>query len=512
MHVDVLASSVRCSPEGCTCDRTIDFRTILDWYANLYYHLDNRNLIEFETLVAEDDKRFASVRRRLNNLWKSHVRLLPFLYRSSSQWKLKEETIQLFRQTLEEATNAEHLLLTAMGWLLLLDEALRPLRDELRLRRDGDFPITTIRGPLVFKCESPFLPYLSGFSSFRLPIDPNYLTLRNKLDSFHLAKERYPYYKVEHRYLPLPSPGAGDPADFAIGFLPGKFRVDRDYRYKIDKEPNDDGMLPFSFAGLRQKRLYETTVRRRFVELLDRNPDVIMLPELMTPLALQQELKELLGRKAADRAVAGERHRTALLLTGSFHVRESDLGEDAAFSRRIYNYAQVVDGMGETVSAIYKMNRFVLERDPGYEGELAPFRWIDGVETNAYDKREIVLWDTSWGRMAVLICVDFLNADLAEVLLDRQVDLLFLMTMTRNPAGGKFLRRMQEFGERNNAIVVACNHLGVEQVQEWPYRPLREHRIVVYLPGFSRVFTASDEAAVYRLGDIADRLNRESSW
>lgn len=496
-----------CSKLACECAEPFELTTILDLYAMLYYHLDNRNLIEYETLMTDGANRFWAIHRRLQNRWKAHTRPTPYLYKKMTQRKLRPETTALLRTTMEASTNGTDLLLTAMSWLFILDEALADLRDEWRLRHEGDIVIPTVRGPLLYKCDSPFLPFLAEYSEFRLPVDPNYLTLQKKVQTFYLIKASYPYYSVTHRYLPLPPPGAGDVSDWKLGFIPGKFKISFDYRYIISNEPNDDGMVPFSFDGLRDEAAYNKIVLEHAEDMINENPDVLMLPELMTPLPLQEALKQLLQQKARHRDSNGSPHRTALMLTGSFHVKHAELEKTARTSTRIYNYAQLVDGFGERIADVYKMNRFVLNRDESFEGELLRFRTDEGVETNAYDKREMILWETSWGRIAALICVDFLNANVAEILHDRQVDLIFVMTMTPSPAGGKFIRRMQEFGERNHAMIIACNHLGVDHADERG----REERVVVYLPGFKKTFIASNAAGVYRLGDIAAQLNQESA-
>ena len=507
-NINVLELRVSCSKEACECGETFEFKTVLDMYANLYFHLDNRNLIDYETLIAENVKRFVTIQKKLENRWEAHKRHSPFLYANRAQWGLKKETYELFRSSLEEAADAAELLITAMGWLLLLDEQLMSLRNDFRTKHIGDVLISTVRGPMLYPCSSPIVEYLSEFPNFRLPVDPNYLILRSKVSNFYLVRESYSHYTVSHRYISLPSLRTGDVGGMKLGFVPGKFRVEHDYRYDIDKEPNDDGLLPFSFRGVKNKRTYEQKVKKLFETILKENPDVLLLPELMTPLPLQEELKKKLSQKAEER-LGKERHRTAMMMTGSFHTKAVDIvGNDATpTSKRIYNYGQVTDDRGDTLFGVYKMNRFILAQNADYNGELSPFQAVDGVERNGYDKREIVVGDTPWGRIAVLICVDFINANLGEVLFDRQVDLIFLMTMTPGPASGKFKRRMEELGERNQAVIVACNHLGKDTLEP----DEREDRIVVYLPGFKGVFTAKEEAAVYKLSDIAEVLNRSSA-
>lgn len=508
-HIDVLGLQVRCIREECECEEQVELKTILDLYANLYFHLDNRNLIDYETVIAEDVKRFTTIQRRLENRWKAHMRRSPFLYANRAQWGLKKETLDLFKNSLEKATDEAELLITAVGWLVLLDEQLISLRDELRARCTNDVLISTVRGPLLYSCRSPILEYLSQFSNFRLPVNANYLVLRSKVSNFFLVRESYPYYTVSHRYIPLPPFRMKDIGGMKLGFVPGKFRVEHDYQYDIDKEPNDEGLLPFSFRKVKNKKVYERQVKSLFKTILDQNPDVLLLPELMTPLSLQEELKEKMKQKANERLASGERHRTALMMTGSFHVKAAEIagtGGAPAF-KRIYNYGQVTDDRGNTLFGVYKMNRFILTQMEDYEGELARFKAMDGVEKNGYDKREIVVADTPWGRIAVLICVDFINANLGEVMFDRQVDLIFLMTMTPGPGGGKFKRQMEELGERNRAVIVACNHLGTDTVKP----DEREERIVVYLPGFKGGFLKKDEAAIYQLSDIAEFLDEQSA-
>jgi predicted amidohydrolase len=503
-HLDVMNGQVECEREDCDCNEEIRLDTILDLYANFYFHLNNINLNEYETLIAEDPHAGLEVKSQLRDAWISHLHSRHLLYKRKAYLNLQDTTRQLVLQSLHQAATREDLLLLLMEWLFLLDDHLYDLRIHLVHRRpEPEMVLPTTRGPLVYRCPSPIMEYLESHEAYRPLTDPNYLHLKNKVANFHLTKKRYPaYHTVEHRYVPLQPPDGEKMGDLQFGLLAGLFDVEQDYRYFIPDRLHPDGMLPFAFEGVKDVDAYYQKVLECFSLILDKNPEFIILPEFMSPLDLQERLKSVLGERQRQREAEGKSHRTLLMMTGSFHVMHQEIFSPSASvpPDRRYNYAQVTDGSGNKWLDVFKMNRFVLHRKSTRSGELRPFREHDGVELNAYTERNLVFLDTSLGRMAFLICVDLINESMLDILIEHQIDLLFVMTMTPKPADGKFLRSIHALGERARTMIVICNNLGEPTIEE------ENVRAVVYVPGFKKMFLAHEEWKVCKLVEILDQI------
>ncbi|TBL70550.1 nitrilase-related carbon-nitrogen hydrolase [Paenibacillus thalictri] len=453
------------------------------------------NYIDYKTASNRDPEEAHKVYHKLEREWASHLRPHQVLYTTRSYITVDSGTKDFYRELILSSKSLNNLLLRMVSLLQVLDRQLLKIKTDYNLYYKEELPIETRYGDLVPVGDSVLLLAIQGHPSYRRPIDPNYLLLSNNVQSFHLAKPSYTFYQVKHRHLNTPTYTPENVLDLKIGFLPGKFDVSFDYQLHTDSELDDDGLRPFYFKGVSDPQRYYSHVMGLFEQLLEHKPDMMMLPELFTPPDLREQLVQRLRESASASDKLGEDRRPFLFLSGSFHENIDD---------HIFNAAQITSGNGKELSKVYKMNRFILQRSEDFKGELAPFVHHDGVEKNAYDRREITLFESSLGRIAIFICIDFLSSQLEEVLLDRKVDVILVMAMTPNPASGKFTRRMQELAERNGAVVIVCNHFGKPEADT--SKVDKEARVVVSLPGFKQVYWDPMESGVCTIRQVIENL------
>lgn len=474
-----------CVPE-CDCSEELTFTSVFDFYANLYYHLDNVNYADYETICNEFNDE--QIKDKVDNLLFRHLpegELTAYPVNSSDYLQL---VIKLFKQTVASCQTSNDILLVAVNWLFFLSNTMKELR---KLQQHDSYfgrnlaPIPTIRGPLLYRVDSSIKAYLERFEAI---VDPNYILLRKKV-YFFLVREEYPYYNVTHKYISLSKRWAD--IDNYVGnlsfcFFSYNFSLLNDYVLSL--KDSDDGNYIFSFTNIRSNKRSEYT--KKFQTIITDKTEInfIMAPELSTPIDAQKEMIAVIKRQ--------KRKQLIFAITGSFHVCEGDISSQPQNLERIYNYAQVVNHEGSTLYDLYKMNRFIIHKSDKNQAELPVFVEKSGTEQNAYDKRDIVLFDTLLGRIAFLICVDLINFSIDEILIDRQVDVVFVISMTPNPAGGKFIRKMQELSEGCGAVVFLCNNPGSAQVGGENLRGL------AHFPLIKKVFKTHETARIYTLEEM----------
>ncbi len=494
-NFDLLHNKLSCNDDACTCDKERTFDTILDWYAAHYRALNNVNYIQYHSIVWNEWPHVEAIAQEISEQWNAHVTEYKFPYKRKLNWGMQSSTIELLKRILAKSVDAKDLLIRHMRVLLELDKYLRDLKEDMSVSYRTLFPIQTRYGKLIYRAESVIMKKLQTLEAFTAPVDPNYLLLNKRISSFQLVDLEYDYYTVAYKSLSFSQIHIEDVNDFKLAFIPGKFNLSSDYTV-ISEPQTDDNLIPFFIQKYADIDKYEAKVESLFSAALEASPDLIMMPELFTSPDLRSKLIAQIAERSLEDLRNPNNYKLSLFLTGSFHEEVSGV---------LHNRAWISDGEGKVKSEVYKMNRFILPKLEDYQGQLEAFRQHPGVEKISYNNREIGLFNTSLGRMAFFICVDFLNSQIEHILIEHCVDIIFVMAMTPNPSGGKFQRVMHQLGERNNAIVIICNNLGVAAVTA--DRAGKESRIVVYLPGFKSLYVSSAEMEVLTLGQIIAHIS-----
>ncbi|MBP1934999.1 hypothetical protein [Ammoniphilus resinae] len=486
IKIDFYHATKDCSEDGCSCENRIEMKTILDFYANLYYLLNNENTAYYEQIVDERPELYEQYWNLIDRKWK--VQEIN-KYQNPNDLDIDQtDFLKQFHEDVQATEDGKALLVYLFVWLFVLDNHFYTLKREYECKAKSSLPIQTVRGNLLYKRTAKLHTFLKERKDHLKP-DPNYLLLRNYIENFHLVKANHHYpYRVHHvrtRSLKF-SDLQADFKDLKIGFLPGKFDLHRDYQIKTEDIKGD--RVPFFFEGPANPNEYYAEVVGRFKKLLDQNPHFILLPELFTPLPLQKQLNKLLKEHRIKNI---SKNTIEMVLSGSFHERKSAIINETVDPDPIYNYAQILNGSDKPLAQVVKMNRFIYPKD---DKHAEPFNRHPGLEMNAYDVRVITLLETVYGRIAVVICVDILNTDLTNLLIDYHVDFVLVMAMTPNPGRGKFLRVIHEVSEKNQAVTMICNNLGVNGSASGK-------RVVVNVPSFA-LFSSEESDYVETIGNM----------
>ncbi|MED4400050.1 hypothetical protein ABET41_10810 [Metabacillus fastidiosus] len=498
IHIDILKEQTQCNQINCVCNENISFSSLLDFYSNLYFHMDNINLVNYETLILFGAfQNNQAIRKEITTLWNSHLEAEE--YNSNEHLVIKKSSIELITNNLKESITNEDFLIRSMNWLFVLDASLESFRRHLEGSRDPNINkpfFKTTRGLILFRRKLGLNDYLINDEGLIPPVDPNYLTLRNNIQNFYLAKEKYNYYDVAHLNLTNGTSkriNRENISELKIGFFPGNYKFE-DYRWDFDNNSMTDEIY-FNFLDVENKDAYHKNIKDTLLQMLEENPDIIIFPELFAPKDLQDEIIRTTKVIKREKKRNKQNLNTFLVLPGSFHIKDT--------SNKIYNSSTIANGSGQEIFSVNKMNKFKIQKGKENIGILDVFQNKDGIEKCAFDKREIRLIETPIARIAIFICVDLLNFNIEEVLIDRHVDLIFVMTMTNRPASGKFLRRMQELGERNHSTIIICNNLGLDTVST-DIEKKGAYRIVVYFPGLKEPYRSNKEFAVLSIKQMIE--------
>lgn len=478
-----------CNGANCTCEEKVSIHTILDLYANLYFHLDNVNIAEFETVLQDDRGTYRMIFQETKELWHHHAQEFP--YKTYGECELSPNTIQLFKDSLLESETLEQLLLKMMSWLFILDDHLEHIAADLEIYQNI-FELKTERGILIRKNSSVITDYLLE-EGIEPPVNPNYILLMVNIKNFQLVQNGNSYYEIRHQMIqPFDLLKGRTIKDIKVAFLPGVLTFE-DYIWDTGKD-DENGNKSFCFKGIKDKEEYYQKIEQAMLDVLKEEPTFVILPELSAPWELQERMKGIIQNHAIERIMKGLPEHVALLIPGSFHEKSALIfPEEVNAPERVYNVSSIALGDGNEFYKVSKMNKFKIVKDENYKDALAPFKEYNGIEKNAYNKREITIVETPIGRMAILICVDLLNLNVEQILTERHVTIIFAMTLTQKPSTGKFLRRMQELGERAQATVIICNNTGSFQNSD---------KIVAYFPGIKQTFTSDRDWAVYSLEEM----------
>ena len=479
--IDIINNEIKCSKSNCNCSMNSSFNSLLDLFSNICYLIDNTNYVNFHDELKKINHRdLLHQTLEIKQKWDTHISIKPY---SSNEFKfIHTETIFLLKEDLKNQLDKQSLLIRIVLWIRQIDNHLDVLFNYLERKIIQDAYFNTKRGILLLRLKSKIADYLFDIRKRKPFINPNNFKLNFELKSVYLAKERYNYYpNIRHKNMNF---GISEDfinnkiQDLKIGFLSGDFSVD-DYDWCI--EENNHESKYFYFKGVNKKENYCEYVENNLKKLLASNPHFIILPELFTPVDLQEKIQKQIEDYYEQKTINEEEINLLMVLPGSFHF-EDQTG--------IYNVSRVINSSGDMVEKIYKNNQFTIYQNENYSGPLEPFKMHNGLEKISLSRRDITIFDTSLGRIAVLICIDFIIDEVANVLEDRLVDIIFVMAMTPNPDGGKFERRFKELAEKNKAVVIIGNN------------SKESTKNLINLPGINKPYIANKPSEVRAIVEL----------
>jgi len=204
-----------------------------------------------------------------------------------------------------------------------------------------------------------------------------------------------------------------------------------DYKYSF-KRFEDEGFprhsAHFIFRKINNWKEIARVIDTRLKECINENVHIVVFPELSIDEDLRKHISNWLKTNNRDMKII-------MVIAGSYHILQDKREAKYENSCIVYRFD------GKELWEQKKMNRFQLDEED--IKELRAFKW-SGLQSfiklfRASDRRgeehieisdTLVLYDSPIGRMAVAICLDFIVKENVRLLLDPQVNIVFLPTMS----------------------------------------------------------------------------------
>lgn len=481
-NVNIIQNTNICSKENCGCQN--HFQSLLDLFSHLYYVIDGKNYSDFLSVIKlQNTDEIRERSKKIKEIWDGYI--LTNSYSKNEFRYLDPQSISIIKNDLNSQKNLEMLLISLVFWLKTLDNHFNVLNDYVRTNIIHKMVFETNHHAVLIRISSTIANYIFQNKYANPHINPNNNNLNKELKNIYFAKKSYDYYEnVEHKFLSENEFNLSKNLtldELKIGYLSGDFTISNYNLYIRDANDNEKY---FSFIEPNNKEQYYQNVEKRFQTILEEDPHFIILPELFSPIDLQNNMRNQIEEYYDNKVSKLEEPSLILAFPGSFHDKEG---------KSIYNKSIISNGSGSKINVVYKHNEFKIYKNETYTGDLEVFQKFDGLEDIAINKRNITIYDTPIGRIAILICIDFLIDHIARVLEDRCVDLIFVMAMTPNPSKGKFERRIQEFSEKNNALIIIGNN-GDSEVKN-----------LISLPGYRESIISNSSCEVKKIKDYIGR-------
>jgi hypothetical protein len=200
------------------------------------------------------------------------------------------------------------------------------------------------------------------------------------------------------------------------------------------QKPNDPRDRRFWATGFRSRQMREA-VRARLIRAMDlcreHRADLILIPELNTDAEIHETLVQLLRDHPAG---PGRLH--PMVIAGCLH--EPVEGEPRAFRNRPVVLTQ--DGQVPW----------------GYH-KVAAAEWDERREALCERAPVVMAIDTPMGRIAVVICMDFITPPVVEAVTDLRASVVVVLSMTSAKSVNLFDSKAAELAAATHAVTLFCN-------------------------------------------------------
>ena len=204
---------------------------------------------------------------------------------------------------------------------------------------------------------------------------------------------------------------------------------------------NSQGERPFRFRQLlRSERIAELAISA-LRSASEKGATVVIFPELCVPDVIRSAIREGLRTNAFP--------NIKIVVAGSFHEQVGEYW---------YNICHVLGPDGQDLWQQRKFEPFVLMR---YEAQRMPsFAYLSDCDSREHiytSPRVVTVRDTPLGRMAILICSDFLRSDpCREILFDLRVDIVLVPSLSP-VLDPDFISPAKDFAVNSETITIVCN-------------------------------------------------------
>lgn len=446
-----------CYYENCNCEYQVKFTNVFEFYGYLYHILDKNDNLDDYYAIRNHEPTFDDYQQLLRQEVRDKLETfvsLHFDYLTLESLRSDYGLTNFIMDDILMSEDGFQLLSLIFNWLFVIDEFIGRVEVNSSRKRKPFFPLYITNGVLIDKTRYSLSDYIIEAKAVSegeatTLTDSNYLKLKNQVSSVIFVSNNDNTLSIRHHDLPkkyydhYKSLGS-NMGEFKIAFIPGIISSLEYYRYEVHSNASDEKL--FFMTGLDINK-YEDELLFHLEKVISAKPDIIILPELAATHKLQQRL--------IDKVV--ESNLKIILIPGSFHTLGEFCPNEQTNPAHIYNHSKVYYGDKLRYVDVYKMHPFRIIGESELRGKLSIFNNSIGVEKIDYYKYLNII-HTPIGKISILICIDLIIDEVEQALISHDVKMVFVMSLTKNPGGGKFLSQMRRFGEKNSISIFICNN------------------------------------------------------
>lgn len=299
--------------------------------------------------------------------------------------------------------------------------------------------------------------------------------------------------------------------DINLAFAVAPIHYDFEYSFKRFK--HNEG-VPYVFEGIENGERIKEYIKNVLEDCRKKNVHVVVFPELSINEYLRDYISKWLREENEEKTIV-------MVVAGSYHIR-GDKEDDK------YENKSIVFGFdGKPLWEQKKMNKFQLdERDIKYIKDsekkgLKKFGEIfNDSDKSGWEKIDIsetlIIQDSSIGRMAVTICLDYFLKEKNELLMGPNVNLILVPSMSLTLE--KFVNSNPDLGTYSRSSIFCANscwaitggecELGEINFEDssYIYIPMRNGR--VHMNCSSKCNCSKCNPLIFRVSEIQEFLEK----
>ncbi|UCH93893.1 MAG: hypothetical protein JSV88_27000, partial [Candidatus Aminicenantes bacterium] len=249
-----------------------------------------------------------------------------------------------------------------------------------------------------------------------------------------------------------------------------------DFEYSFRRYKSFQG-VPYVFEEIKNRKKIEEIITYILKKCIEEDVHIVVFPELAIDVKLRDHIANWLKRN-------NEEKKIIMVVAGSYHILKNRRKKQYENSCIVYRFD------GQELWEQKKMNRFQLDQDDmnkirnSNQKAFKDFKQLfKPPDKNGWEKIEIsdtlVINESSIGRMAVTICLDYFVREKDKLLIESQINLVFLPSMSPS------LKRMDisniDLSTYAQTSVFCCNSCWIVTGAE-KCNFNRDHSSFIYIP------------------------------
>ncbi len=300
-----------------------------------------------------------------------------------------------------------------------------------------------------------------------------------------------------------------------LAFRVAPIHYDFEYSFLKVKEEGDRDGVPYIFGEIKNRKKISTAILNVLEKCKKEDVHIVVFPELSIDEELRNDISEWLREKNTEKTII-------MVVAGSYHIYDK--------KRDRYENKSIVFGYdGVPLWEQKKMNRVELDENDingflkstkkGFKDFKKLFTENDkkGWEDIEGDN-VLIIHDSSIGRMAITICIDYFVKEKVKLLIEPNVNMIFVPSMS--PTLDKFVNSNFDLGTYARASVFCANSCWVitggecegDEIKyedsSYIYIPIRNGR--VHMNCSSKCNCLKCNPLVFRVSEIQEFLEKNN--